>query len=487
MRVIGIFIGLLLTFNAVGQIAFFKMFTNTGDESGEGVLQLEDSSYMITGSSSSFAPSLGSQAFLLHIDSLGNYISSTHYGGPESDVGKRVLYQPNYGFYIAGYSNSFGAGDYDFYLVKTDENGVEEWSKTYGGTGWERLWDAALMPDSGVMMIGQTNSNVSNNNDMFIVRTDKFGDTLWTKTIGGSGSDVLRGMEALNDSVFYLVGSTYIEDSSYTKGMIFRIRENGDIERQDTIFNYENTFLYDIAIKEGVEMAVVGYNEGVNSNDRDSYFLKFDLNGNMIFNYSGNDNGMQYMSAVTDCIGNNKWYLGLNYFNQWSFPDGEDVLLARYSNMMGWEANMIIVTYEAPETIGEIIKTSDGGVLMVGKSNGDGTYGVNHVFVGKIGPNDSIPDWVNPIVTNIVGFDEPDLFDGISIYPNPASTELIISSENLSSIQFTLFDALGNVVLEDEMNNGDLSLDVSSLENGVYFLSTRSNNSSTARKVIVQH
>ena len=488
MRILILTIGLFVTSSLFGQIAFFNIYSNNGDESGEGIVQLEDSSYMVTGSSSSFAPSLGSQAFLLHIDSLGNFISSTHYGGPESEVGRRVLYQPNDGYYIAGYTNSYGNGGYDYYLVKTDLNGVEQWSQTYGGAGWERVWDAAIMPDSGVMMIGETSSNPTDNLDMYIVRTDKFGDTLWTKTIGGAGDDVLKGMDSLNDSTFYLVGSAYIEDSSYTKGMLFRIHENGTIERQDTINNYENTYFNDITIKPTLEMAVVGYNIGVNSNDRDSYFLKFDLNGDLNHAYSGQDNGIQYVEAVSHCNGNNDWYLGLNYFNQWSQPDGDDVALAKYSNAMIWQGNMVIVSYEKPETIGQIIETSDDGVIIVGKTNFDGaTFGVRHVFVGKIGKNDSIPDWVNPVYSGIVGVQEVNLLDELKVYPNPVDNELVISSDPALDTKVSLVNALGQVVMEERLEFGTINLYIDHLKNGVYFLTATTGSSSTTRRIVIQH
>ncbi|NBU90695.1 MAG: hypothetical protein EBS12_04520, partial [Flavobacteriia bacterium] len=120
---------------------FFKMYSGSGYDRGEGIVQLEDSSYAITGSSSSWGES--SQAFLLKIDTAGNYLWSQSYGGAESEAGKRVLYNADLGFYIAGFSNSFGSGDFDAYLVKTDLNGNKLWEKTYGKpSNWERINDA---------------------------------------------------------------------------------------------------------------------------------------------------------------------------------------------------------------------------------------------------------------------------------------------------------------------------------------------------------
>ena len=135
---------LLLANSSYGQINFFKLYSDAGDDYGEGIVQLNDSSYAVTGSSSSFFGS-GSEAFLMKIDSAGNYLWSNHYGGPETDVGRRVLYKENVGFYIAGHTNSYGNGGYDFYLVKTDESGNLEWEKSYGKFGLCRLHVVLLL------------------------------------------------------------------------------------------------------------------------------------------------------------------------------------------------------------------------------------------------------------------------------------------------------------------------------------------------------
>ena len=145
-------------YSVYGQINFFNLYTDNGDDFGEGIVQLEDSSFVITGSSSSFGWG-STDAFLLKIDSLGNYLWSKNYGGPESDGGRRVMYNPGDGFYVAGTTNSYGNGAYDFYLFKTDLSGNLIWERTYGGSGWERMNDAVLTNDGGIIMVGEKSSN----------------------------------------------------------------------------------------------------------------------------------------------------------------------------------------------------------------------------------------------------------------------------------------------------------------------------------------
>jgi hypothetical protein len=216
MRYLIVVFSLIVSFNSFEQISFYKLFTDNGYDFGQGVVQLEDSSYVLTGSSSSFYTE-SSQVFLLKIDSLGNKIWSTNYGGTGSDWGRRVLYKKNVGFFIAGYTNSIGEGGFDYYLIKTDESGNFEWEKSYGSYGWEKVHDAALTRDTGVVMVGETSSNLSDNQDVYIVRTNQIGDTLWTKTMGGNSDDFATSIEPYRDSLFLISGTKYIEDSLVNK------------------------------------------------------------------------------------------------------------------------------------------------------------------------------------------------------------------------------------------------------------------------------
>ena len=219
---------------AFGHISFFKQFSNNGYDYGEGIVQTEDSSYLITGSSSSFGDG-PAQAFLLKVDSLGNFKWSNNYGGIESDGGRRVMYIAGDGILIAGYTNSFGNGAYDFYLTKTDLSGIQLWEKSYGTAGWEKVNDAALTRDSGVIMIGETLNTSDGESDVFIVRTDKNGVELWSQQIGGLGSDKAKCIEPIDDSTFVIGGSDFVADSNMQKGLALKIEDNGNIWWQDTL------------------------------------------------------------------------------------------------------------------------------------------------------------------------------------------------------------------------------------------------------------
>ena len=163
---------IISSFQMNAQNAFYKLYSNNGYDFGEGIAQLEDSSFIVTGTSSSFTDG-PSQAFLLKVDSLGEYQWSLPYGGAEEDGARRVLYSPGDGYYVSGYTNSMGSGGYDVYVFKTDLSGSLIWEKSFGGLGWEKTNDAVLLSDSSQIIVGQTNSNTNGDEDIYILRINK--------------------------------------------------------------------------------------------------------------------------------------------------------------------------------------------------------------------------------------------------------------------------------------------------------------------------
>jgi len=359
MRILIVLISwLIIAFGSIGigQISFHKFFSNNGYDYGHGVLQMEDSSYLVCGSSSSFTDG-PSQAFLLHVDSLGNYLWSKHYGGEESDVARRVIYVPGYGYFLAGHTNSYGALAYDAYLVHTDLNGNENWHKTYGGNGWERIYDAALTKDSGVLMVGQ--------------------------------EDALMSLDKYTDSIYYVAGYSFVGDSSQTKGIIIKLSENGDIYWMDTLGANGNYGIHGIdAVEADNKINFVGWQQTQGTLTKSSYFGRMFLSGQFDFDYAEpNASGEKIYDHITQYGNNGKNYVGFRYYDNSSFQDGYDIAISRLLNGLWWDGYLQSVNYPLEDGCEELIPTSDGGAMAVGFASGNGIGGAN-VFLLKIGPNE---------------------------------------------------------------------------------------------------
>lgn len=465
-----------------GQISFYKILSNNGVDLGQGVVQLEDSSYVITGSSSSFFNG-PSQIFLLKLDSSGAYVWSKDFGGPESDVGRRVLYKKNVGYYVCGYSNSSGSGDFDMYVAKIDESVQFEWEKFYGGNGWERVNDAALTRDTGLLMVGETSSGNSNGNtDIYIVRTDINGDTLWTKQIGGIGDDMAHSITQHNDSMFVIGGQRWNEDSLMSKGYVLYLKDDGTIFWDFYTGNNGNYWINDVVV-DGTRFAAVGGTSGPDKDGIDSYFSPMDFNGATLGPYEepavGDENFM-FLTKYGDGTG---FYIVSHREGPGFFDDGTDVTISRFLTNMLWQ-NGVTIGHSLPDVAGEIISTSDGGALIVGYTT-EVVSGGNEVFVVKIGPNEGYPDPIGDVeYLDLVGLTEINIEQTlIDLYPNPAHSTFTISGED-ELYELRIYSLSGKLLLEDTFFGAN-TYSTESLESGTYILDLMDDSNNRQRCTLV--
>ena len=485
MRNLIVIILLLVGFTSSAQIAFFKQFSSNGYDYGQGIVQLEDSSYVITGSSSSFGNG-PSQAFLLKIDSLGNYLWSNRYGGLESDGGRRVLYKKNFGFFICGYTNSIGNGAYDFYMAKVDEGAQLEWERAYGDFGWEKVNDAALTRDTGAIMVGETSSNVTNNKDIYIIRTDINGDTLWTKTIGGAGDDYATSIQAHNDSMFVIGGTIYVEDSLKTKGYLLYLKDDGSVFWEDTVGSNGMITLNDFVI---VNDTVKGLGGAVHPGGIDIDLFEFSysmVSQSVVNDFAEHKDGDYNGEMITNYGSGTDLYMAYGIHADWSFPVGYDLFYSRFNNDLIWQAPVLSVANPRDDRGGQFIPTSDGGAISVGYTSETGIGGAT-IFVLKIGPNELYPVTIGVLVyENLVFINEISSNVFVKLFPNPTSTSFTIETDLETAISVKVFNSSGKELITNDAF-GSSQIDVSDLASGIYIVQVLSEGDVISTSRMVKH
>ena len=217
---------LLIQF-AFAQIEFQRTYGGIGDDEGRCVKQTIDGGYIIAGSTSSFGAG-ATDLYLLKVDSLGNPQWQKTFGGPNIDRGYSLDITSDSGFAICGYTNSFGSGGYDIYLVRTDSLGNLLWSKTFGGTDWEFGYSIRQTSDAGFIIAGGTYSYGNGNEDAFIVKTDMNGAFAWSKTFGGANDDEAKSIKQTSDGGYILCGYTKSFGDSAGDVYVVKMNATGD-------------------------------------------------------------------------------------------------------------------------------------------------------------------------------------------------------------------------------------------------------------------
>jgi len=183
-------------YDSSGQLNYFDTLSADGIVTTSGRLQnLGGDIYLFNLYNDT--PPYNSDTRQLQLSSLNSLLPpqwSQFYGGSnqETPADFRVLAGSNY---LLGTTSSFGAGNEDMYLIKTDINGSVIWEKTYGGLDVELASDLEVTSTSDLLISGGTRSlSASVEFDFYIVKTDSNGNLIWEKNFGGSYNLKFRGL-----------------------------------------------------------------------------------------------------------------------------------------------------------------------------------------------------------------------------------------------------------------------------------------------------
>jgi hypothetical protein len=180
----------LFTEYAYAQVVkFARTYGGTNNDWSRSVRRTSDGGYIVAGRTGSFGAG-GADVFLIKIDANGNISWAKTYGGTYSDEAYSVQQTSDGGYIVAGYTNSFGAGNTDFFLIKTDANGNVQWAKTYGGTNWDEAFSVQQTSDGGYIVAGRTASFGAGVEDFFLIKTDANGDICSCGIVGNASPTV---------------------------------------------------------------------------------------------------------------------------------------------------------------------------------------------------------------------------------------------------------------------------------------------------------
>ncbi|SVC55869.1 uncharacterized protein METZ01_LOCUS308723, partial [marine metagenome] len=203
----------LIKTNSSGVLTWSKTFGGSENDYGHSVQQTSDAGYIITGNTSSYG-SGNSDLWLVKVNFRGDSTWTKTYGGSESDYGYSVQQTSDDGYIITGSTGSYGNGEADVWLIKTDANGDSSWTQTFGGSESEHGLAVQQTSDGGYIIGGGTYSSGSGERDVWLIKTNSSGVLIWSETFGGSESDLGRSVQQTSDGGYIITGQT----NSYGNG-----------------------------------------------------------------------------------------------------------------------------------------------------------------------------------------------------------------------------------------------------------------------------
>ena len=149
------------------------------------------------------------QVWLIKTDEFGDEEWSNTFGGTSIDGGNSIQQTEGGGYIITGYTASIGNGGYDVWLIKTDEFGDEEWNNTFGGEAEDSGLSVQQTEDGGYIIAGYTASIGNGGYDVWLIKTDEFGDEEWNNTFGGEAEDRGNSVIENEEGEYLIVGFTH--------------------------------------------------------------------------------------------------------------------------------------------------------------------------------------------------------------------------------------------------------------------------------------
>jgi hypothetical protein len=241
-------------------------------------VQTSDGGYVVTGLTESY--STYSDIFIMKVDGDGDTVWFKHYGGSYEENGWSVKETPDGGFIIAGHSFSFGTGlDPDIYIIRTDANGDTLWTKVYGDTDDEVAYGVDLTPDGGYVFAGSKGPRFPTRDySAYVMKTDSDGEKIWDSAFGADADDYARSIKTLSDGTFYVAGSTNSWWSAgYYDVYVLHVDDEGGLIWEDVVGEIYND--HGFSIDESVYWGgpvVAGYTDSFSEGPYDVLLVTFE-------------------------------------------------------------------------------------------------------------------------------------------------------------------------------------------------------------------
>ncbi len=188
-----------------GYTGWSRTYGGANDDSLFCIIQTGDGGYALAGSIRSSGAG-GSDAWLVKSDAFGNLEWNQTYGGTNDDSARSVVQTGDGGYALGGYTKSFGAGDWDFWLVKTDASGEMQWNETYGGAEDDYVQSVVQTGDGGYTLAGYIHYS-GTKRDGWMIKTDSTGNHQWNQTYSETSYDYVTCMIQTSDGGYALAGS----------------------------------------------------------------------------------------------------------------------------------------------------------------------------------------------------------------------------------------------------------------------------------------
>lgn len=444
------------------------------DEAGA-VVNAHDSGYVFAGFTQSYGLGRWGNALIGKTTPQGDSIGTFNFGGPGMDVLTDVIQTADGNYLAVGLSDSETQFE-QVYIVKFNDSGDTLWTRTYGDSLKEIAYSVLQTDDEGFIISALTSSKGAGEEDIWILRTDGKGDTLWTRTYGTPGNDAGYAICRTSDSAYAVTGIMDFSDL-----VVLKIDNSGEPLWMKTFGGAgfeEGTSILETSDN---HLMVLGHTSSYGAGELDIYLLRLTADGDSVFTKTYGSAMYEEGRDIIE-LSNNEFIIAGN--TSQNSPSGfmdYDIISVDSTGKVLWDN---VVGSEFPDRCYDILNTHDGNFIVAGSNSRGGALedAALTLFFGNIpvGINDESPE-VNSYK----------LFDA---YPNPfnPSTNIRYTIPHGSMVSIKVYNILGSEVAEvvnSFINPGTYTLTFNAqehkLSSGVYFITIKAGDFTSTRKIVL--
>jgi len=276
---------------------------------------------------------------VVSIDKTGNILWSKHFGGVRWDWLKAIVPDGSGGYFLTGWTDSFGSGDSDIFLLNIDHEGRELYQRTFGGFDNEWANEALVLSNGTLVVAGATATYSIGGDDIWILGLDQAGAIIWQRTLGGYLDEEAQSMVAVNDSEFVVLAAVAADRTNKQHLILIGFSNSGQVLWTSTLKSTGGLLATDLLVLPGNQLVVVGTSLSEASENSDLLLLGTDQRGQEIWRktYGGPATDMG-MAGVVDTDGV-IYVAGKTY----SYGSGDGDLWLFTTDVEGNSLNQVII------------------------------------------------------------------------------------------------------------------------------------------------
>jgi len=456
-----------------------KTFGGAEDDFGYFAEQTSDGGFIVTGWTQSFGAGLN-DVWLIKTNSMGDTLWTKTFGGSEDDNISCVHQTSDGGYILFAETVSFSSNYWQAWLTKTDQFGDTSWTKLIGQNRHYFIQSGQELPGGDFIFVGYHKASGAGQEDIWLVKTNASGDTIWTKTFGGSESDISTSIRQTSDSGFIISAITKSSGAGNYDVWLIKTDSEGDTTWSKTYGGPDTDYANDVKQTNDNGFIIAGATRSFGHVNfyNDAWLIKVNSNGDTMWTKTFGSELHDGFSSVQQTLDGgyiSAGYLGLDNFNTdaWLIKtdsSGDTLWTATYGGS-NWDCGR------------SVEQTSDGGFIISGAYDATSTNSYD-LYLIKLASD------LNEIEHENLNY-IPESFSLKQNYPNPfnPSTKITYQIPELSFVSIKVFDVLGNemaTLVSKELTTGEYEIEFKStgLTSGIYFYQLKAGKFIQTKKMV---